>query len=122
MLTVPYDFYQEMYGGNLSESNFNRLSPQATALVNYYTDYALEKLEDNDVDPYLLYNYRCLICILSDKEEKNAETGGAVVKSQSSGKVSESYVESSLPRNSGVVTIDLIEKYLSRYGFCCRWV
>lgn len=122
MLTVPYEFYTGVYGGSLTEEQFKKQMMSVEADVNYYTNDSLLNLTDDSVDTNILYDYRRLCCILADKGQVYEQGGGKVVKSMSSGKVSESYLESSLPANRGVETISLIEKYLSRYNFCCRWV
>lgn len=122
MLTVPYEFYKDTYGGSLSEEQFNKLLQPVVVDVNYYTDYRLVDMTDESADAILLIQYRQLCCRLVDDSVSYQENGGAVVKSQSSGKVSESYLESSLPKNRGVATMNLIEKYLGRFNLCCRWV
>lgn len=122
MLTVPYEFYTEVYGGSLTEEQFKRQMMSVEADVNYYTNDSLVNSTDDSADSHLLYDYRRLCCILADKSKTYEQDGGKVVKSKKSGKVSEDYLESSLPANSGVETISLIEKYLGRYNFCCRWV
>lgn len=122
MLTVPYEFYKDVYGGTMSESDFNRRLSSTVVDVNYYTNDRLVDQSDDDVDPVMLTSYRELCCRLVDDSVIYEQHGGAVVRSSSSGKVSESYVESSLPRNRDAATLALIEKYLWRYNLTCRWV
>lgn len=122
MLTVSYEFYTDTYGGYMPEEQFKKQLALAVVDIDYYTNYSLEKLTDETADANLLYSYRCLCCILADQKETDAQNGDKIVKRLSSGKVSEEYLESSLPRNRGVEEINLIEKYLSRWGYCCRWV
>ena len=122
MLTVPYEFYSGVYGGTLPESEFTRLLRDVVVDVDDYTDYALQRMEDDTADPILLTQYRSLCCHLVDNAQAFAKHNGAVVKSSSSGKVSESYLESSLPKSSGAVTLSLVEKYLGRWNLVCRWI
>lgn len=122
MLTVPYEFYKDIYGGSLSENEFNKQLHSVVIDVNYYTSYALAGKSDEDVDAVMLTSYRELCCRLVDMSIVYESNGGVIAKSSSSGKVSETYLESSLPRNRGTATMNLINKFLGRYNLCCRWV
>lgn len=122
MLTVPYEFYKDIYGGTMSESDFNRRLSSTVVDIDYYTNDRLVDQTDDEADPVMLTSYRELCCRLVDESVFYEQHNGAVVKSSSSGKVSESYVESSLPRSREAAVLNLVEKYLGRYNLTCRWV
>lgn len=122
MLSVPYEFYKDIYGGTMSEADFIRRLSSTVVDVNYYTSDRLVDQTDDEADPVMLTSYRELCCRLVDDSVIYDQHGGAVVLSSSSGKVSESYAESSLPRSRDAAVLSLIEKYLGRYNLTCRWV
>lgn len=122
MLSISYEFYKDTFGGSLDESTFNRLLIKGELDINYYTDNRLLDKSDADVSSDLLNSYRYCLCNIIDLEETYEGTSDKVIKSQSAGKVSESYLESSLPVNKGISLIKLVELYLGSYNLCCRWV
>lgn len=122
MLTVPYSYYHTVYGGKLSEEEFNSLLTGVVVDVNYYTNNALLPLRVQDASTYLLNAYRRCCCVLVDQTSSYEANGGVVVASRSAGKVSESYLASSLPKSAEAATLSVIEKYLGQFNLCCRWV
>lgn len=117
MVDVTYDFYKDAYGGILTEDNFNKSLLKATRLVSNRTNNKIDAIVDAGENQNLVNDIKFCICNVVDKVQYYNTSNGKVVASQSSGKVSESYVVDSLKSSAESDIADVIKSWLSGYGY-----
>lgn len=117
MVTVTYEFYKDSYGGVLNENLFNKSLLKATRLVSNRTNNKIDTISDDDDDQNLVNDIKFCICNVIDKVQYYNTNNGKVVASQSSGKVSESYVVDSSKTSAENDIADVIKSWLSGYGY-----
>lgn len=117
MVDVTYVFYKDVYGGILNEDNFNKSLLKATRLVSNRTNNKVDTIVDADENQNLVNDIKFCICNVVDKVQYYNTNNGKVIASQSSGKVSESYVVDSLKSSAESDIADVIKSWLSGYGY-----
>ena len=117
MVTVIYEFYKDSYRGSLNENDFNKSLPKATKLVSNRTNNKIDTISDDDENQNLVNDIKFCICNVVDKVQYYNTSNGKVVSSQSSGKVSESYVVDSSKSSAESDIADVIKSWLSGYGY-----
>lgn len=117
MVTVTYEFYKDSYGGVLNESIFNKSLLKATRLVSNRTNNKIDSISDDDENQNLVNDIKLCICNVVDKVQYYNSSNGKVVASQSSGKISESYVVDSSKVSAENDIADVIKTWLSGYGY-----
>lgn len=117
MVTVTYEFYKDVYSGILNEDNFNKSLLKATRLVSNRTNNKIDAIVDDDENKKLVSDIKFCICNVVDKVQYYNTNNGKVVASQSSGKVSESYVVDSSKSSAESDIADVIKSWLSGYGY-----
>lgn len=117
MVDVTYVFYKDVYGGILNEDNFNKSLLKATRLVSNRTNNKIDTIVDGDENQNLVNDIKFCICNVVDKVQYYNTNNGKVIASQSSGKVSESYVVDSLKSSAESDIADVIKSWLSGYGY-----
>ena len=117
MVTVTYEFYKESYGGSLNEDNFNKNLLKSTRLVSNRTNNKIDTISDDDENQNLVNDIKFCICNVIDKIQYYNVNNGKVISSQSSGKVSESYVVDSSKASAESDIADVIKSWLSGYGY-----
>lgn len=117
MVDVTYVFYKDVYGGILNEDNFNKSLLKATRLVSNRTNNKIDTIVDGDENQNLVNDIKFCICNVVDKVQYYNTNNGKVIASQSSGKVSESYVVDSLKSSAESDISDVIKSWLSGYGY-----
>ena len=117
MVTVTYEFYKDSYGGVLNENIFNKSLLKATKLVSNRTNSRIDTISDDDTNQDLVTDIKLCICNVIDKVQYYSESNGKVIASQSSGKMSESYVVDSSKTSVEKDIADVIKLWLSKYGY-----
>lgn len=117
MVTVTYEFYKDSYGGVLNENLFNKSLLKATRLVSNRTNNKIDSISDDDENQNLVNDIKLCICNVVDKVQYYNTSNGKVVSSQSSGKISESYVIDSSKVSAENDIADVIKMWLSGYGY-----
>ena len=117
MVTVTYEFYRDSYGGVLNENLFNKSLLKATRLVSNRTNNKIDSISDDDENQNLVNDIKLCICNVVDKVQYYNTSNGKVVSSQSSGKISESYVVDSSKASAENDIADVIKMWLSGYGY-----
>ena len=117
MVTVIYEFYKDSYRGSLNEDDFNKSLHKATRLVSNRTNNKIDTISDDDENKNLVNDIKFCICNVVDKVQYYNTNNGKVVASQSSGKVSESYVVDSSKSSAESDIADVIKSWLSVYGY-----
>lgn len=117
MVDVTYVFYKDVYGGILNEDNFNKSLLKATRLVSNRTNNKVDTIVDADENQNLVNDIKFCICNVVDKVQYYNTNNGKVIASQSSGKISESYVVDSLKSSAESDIADVIKSWLSGYGY-----
>lgn len=117
MVTITYEFYKDSYGGVLNENLFNKSLLKATRLVSNRTNNKIDSISDDDENQNLVNDIRLCICNVIDKVQYYNTSNGKVVSSQSSGKISESYVVDSSKASAENDIADVIKMWLSGYGY-----
>ena len=117
MVTVTYEFYKDSYGGVLNENLFNKSLLKATRLVSNRTNNKIDSVSDDDENQNLVNEIKLCICNVVDKVQYYNTSNGKVVSSQSSGKISESYVVDSSKMSAENDIADVIKMWLSGYGY-----
>ena len=117
MVTVTYEFYKDSYGGVLNENLFNKSLLKATRLVSNRTNNKIDRISDDDENQNLVNDIKLCICNVVDKVQYYNTSNGKVVSSQSSGKISESYVVDSSKVSAENDIADVIKMWLSGYGY-----
>lgn len=117
MVTVTYEFYKDSYGGVLNENLFNKSLLKATRLVSNRTNNKIDSVSDDDENQNLVNDIKLCICNVVDKVQYYNTSNGKVVSSQSSGKISESYVVDSSKMSAENDIADVIKMWLSGYGY-----
>mgnify|MGYP000006600966 FL=1 len=122
MVNVDYNFYKDVYFGVVSEDLFNSKLREAIKLVENRTNNRISNINDDDTNESLVMDIKLCICSVVDKCIDYSATGGKVITSQSSGKVSESYVTNNkMSMESDVAKV--IVMWLSGYGLTnCIWI
>lgn len=117
MVTVTYEFYKDSYCGVLNENLFNKSLLKATRLVSNRTNNKIDSISDDDENQNLVNDIKLCICNVVDKVQYYNTSNGKVVSSQSSGKISESYVVDSSKMSAENDIADVIKMWLSGYGY-----
>lgn len=117
MVTVSYEFYKDSYRGSLSEDDFNKCILKATRLVSNRTNNKIDTISDDDANQDLVTDIKFCICNVVDKVQYYNTSNGKVIASQSSGKISESYVVDSSKTSVERDIADVIKLWLSKYGY-----
>lgn len=117
MVTITYEFYKDSYGGVLNENLFNKSLLKATRLVSNRTNNKIDSISDDDENQNLVNDIKLCICNVVDKVQYYNTSNGKVVSSQSSGKISESYVVDSSKASAENDIADVIKMWLSGYGY-----
>lgn len=117
MVTVSYEFYKDSYRGSLSEDDFNKCILKATRLVSNRTNNKIDIISDDDANQYLVTDIKLCICNVVDKVQYYNTSNGKIIASQSSGKISESYVVDSSRTSVEKDIADVIKLWLSKYGY-----
>ena len=117
MVTITYEFYKDSYGGVLNENVFNKSLLKATRLVSNRTNNKIDSISDDDENQNLVNDIKLCICNVVDKVQYYNTCNGKVVSSQSSGKISESYVVDSSKASAENDIADVIKLWLSGYGY-----
>ena len=117
MVTITYEFYKDSYGGVLNENLFNKSLLKATRLVSNRTNNKIDSISDDDENQNLVNDIKLCICNVVDKVQYHNTSNGKVVSSQSSGKISESYVVDSSKVSAENDIADVIKMWLSGYGY-----
>lgn len=117
MVTITYEFYKDSYGGVLNENIFNKSLLKATRLVSNRTNNKIDSVSDDDENQNLVNDIKLCICNVVDKVQYYNTSNGKVVSSQSSGKISESYVVDSSKMSAENDIADVIKMWLSGYGY-----
>lgn len=117
MVTITYEFYRDSYGGVLNENLFNKSLLKATRLVSNRTNNKIDIISDDDENQNLVNDIKLCICNVVDKVQYYNTSNGKVVSSQSSGKISESYVVDSSKVSAENDIADVIKMWLSGYGY-----
>lgn len=117
MVTITYEFYRDSYGGVLNENLFNKSLLKATRLVSNRTNNKIDSISDDDENQNLVNDIKLCICNVVDKVQYYNTSNGKVVSSQSSGKISESYVVDSSKASAENDIADVIKMWLSGYGY-----
>lgn len=117
MVTITYEFYKDSYGGVLNENIFNKSLLKATRLVSNRTNNKIDSISDDDENQNLVNDIKLCICNVVDKVQYYNTSNGKVVSSQSSGKISESYVVDSSKASAENDIADVIKMWLSGYGY-----
>ena len=117
MVTITYEFYKDSYGGVLNENLFNKSLLKATRLVSNRTNNKIDSISDDDENQNLVNDIKLCICNVVDKVQYYNTSNGKVVSSQSSGKISESYVVDSSKVSAENDIADVIKMWLSGYGY-----
>ena len=117
MVTITYEFYKDSYNGVLNENLFNKSLLKATRLVSNRTSNKIDSISDDDENQNLVNDIKLCICNVVDKVQYYNTSNGKVVSSQSSGKISESYVVDSSKASAENDIADIIKMWLSGYGY-----
>lgn len=117
MVTVSYEFYKDSYRGSISEDDFNKCILKATRLVSNRTNSRIDTISDDDTNQDLVTDIKLCICNVIDKVQYYSESNGKVIASQSSGKMSESYVVDSSKTSVEKDIAEVIKLWLSKYGY-----
>ena len=117
MVTITYEFYRDSYGGVLNENLFNKSLLKATRLVSNRTNNKIDSISDDDENQNLVNDIKLCICNVVDKVQYYNTSNGKVVSSQSSGKISESYVVDGSKASAENDIADVIKMWLSGYGY-----
>ena len=117
MVTITYEFYRDSYGGVLNENLFNKSLLKATRLVSNRTNNKIDSISDDNENQNLVNDIKLCICNVVDKVQYYNTSNGKVVSSQSSGKISESYVVDSSKASAESDIADVIKMWLSGYGY-----
>ena len=117
MVTITYEFYKDSYGGVLNENLFNKSLLKATRLVSNRTNNKIDSISDDDENQNLVNDIKLCICNVVDKVQYYNTSNGKVVSSQSSGKISESYVVDDSKASAENDIADVIKMWLSGYGY-----
>ena len=117
MVTITYEFYKDSYGGVLNENLFNKSLLKATRLVSNRTNNKIDSISDDDENQNLVNDIKLCICNVVDKVQYYNTSNGKVVSSQSSGKISESYVVDGSKASAENDIADVIKMWLSGYGY-----
>ena len=117
MVTITYEFYKDSYGGVLNENLFNKSLLKATRLVSNRTNNKIDSISDDYENQNLVNDIKLCICNVVDKVQYYNTSNGKVVSSQSSGKISESYVVDSSKASAENDIADVIKMWLSGYGY-----
>lgn len=117
MVTVSYEFYKDSYRGSISEDDFNKDILKATRFVSNRTNNRIDTISDDDINQDLVTDIKLCICNVIDKVRYYSESNGKVIASQSSGKISESYVVDSSRTSVERDIADVIKLWLSKYGY-----
>lgn len=117
MVTVTYEYYTNTYGGSLSDSDFNKKLQEAIVYTRNATYGRILEINDDDENAQLVDDIKRCICSVLDKAKEYEETGGKVVTSKSSGKVSETYSASSSNTTMKKDIAGVVELWLGFYGF-----
>lgn len=117
MVTISYEFYKDSYRGSLSEDDFNKCILKATKFVSNRTNNRIDTISDDNINQDLVTDIKLCICNVIDKVQYYSESNGKVIASQSSGKISESYVVDSSRTSVERDIADVIKLWLSKYGY-----
>lgn len=117
MVTITYDFYKDDYRGSNTEDVFNQELRKATKLVSNRTNGKIDSVSDDDTNIDLVNDIKYCVCNVIDKCFTYESSDGKVVSSQSSGKLSESYVIDSSKRSFESDIADVVKLWLSGYGY-----
>jgi len=101
MRYCDYNYYKEVYGGNMPESSFNRLSLEASAYIKRNTR---NRVDENNIPDEV----KLCTCSLCDKLRKIEKSEGK--KSETVGSWSVTYEEKSENNND---LYDILLNYLS---------
>lgn len=132
MVETTYQYYQNVYNGDVDEATFNKYYKKAGYKLDDITNGAYKSVNEASVPESMKTDIRELTCEVIDKlsaiDEVNSETGNVLGNATSihSGSVSITYGSgSSGAANSGSVDgsiRDLVTEYCGKYGWGCRWV
>lgn len=122
MIIVSYEYYKNSYSGTLDESSFGKLIKQAVKVMKNRTNNRVVSVTE-DSRPELVEDIKLCECYLVDELQSLALTNNSIVKSESSGKVSVSYSTKSSEVTASQRLSNIVETWLSEYGFTCMiWV
>lgn len=133
MIETTYNYYHNVFNGELDETDFNKYYKKAGYKLDDITNGSYKSINSGSVPESMRTDVRELTCEVIDKlaavDAVNAETGNILgnAKSIKSGSVSITYASSN--EGGGAVNSrtvdgnirDLVIEYCGKYGWGCRW-
>lgn len=130
MISPDYEYYTSIYGGELTQDEFNLYLKKAQRKIDNIVNGALSKTT-GDEDEQFVTDVKDLTCSVLDKlsilEQSSGSDAemiglssikvGSVSKTFSTGKNTSSIAST----KSGMLREDILE-YCGKYGWGCRWV
>lgn len=112
MMYVDHEYYSTVYQGKAKADNFNRLTIQASSLVDYYTFNRIKEADDN---------VKLATCELVDYLEQREEEEGKDVASEKVGTYSVTYSEK-FSQSDSQKQKQIIRRYLGHTNLMYRGV
>ena len=134
MISTSYSYYHTTYGGELSETEFNKYYKKAQYKLDNITNGLFGQADEEHATETMLTDVRELTCNVVDKlsavETAQQEFGDNLgLKSIKVGSVSKTFAGTSAGEkaSSTAATLngyirDLVIEYCGKYGWGCRWV
>lgn len=133
MIETTYNYYHNVFNGELDEADFNKYYKKAGYKLDDITNGNYKSVSAANVPESMQTDIRELTCEVIDKlaaiDTVNSEAGNVLgnAKSIKSGSVSITYSsgsDSTGAKNSSTVDgniRDLVIEYCGKYGWGCRW-
>lgn len=109
---VSYEYYSEVYGGEVPEDKFVKLEIKASGILNYYTFNRIEVVDDRA---------KLAICELIDNIEEFEKTGGKEIASEKVATYAVTYVGGETKSNKSKQK-NIVAKYFGLSGLMYRGV
>lgn len=134
MISTSYNYYHNTFGGELSESEFNKYNKKAQYKLDNLTNGLFDKADEQHATQTMLTDVRELTCNVVDKlsavDTAQQEFGDTLgLKAIKVGSVSKTFAGTSAGEkaSSTGATLngnirDMIIEYCGKYGWGSRWV
>lgn len=134
MISTSYTYYHTTYGGELSETEFNKYYKKAQYKLDNITNGLFGQADEQHATQTMLTDVRELTCNVIDKlsaiDEAQADFGETLgIKSIKVGSVSKTFAGTSAGEKASSTDAtlngnirDIVIEYCGKYGWGCRWV